>query len=86
MIHHKSNKQNIEERCRSGKKNETTADITAMLNLLGVNAGYFENLLGIDAFSFSRLTDDLPIYLWAHDEDHTVILWQQSRHKELRQL
>ncbi len=73
MIYNTRSELNFEGRCWSERKNETFFEITAMLELLGIESQYFQNLLGIDAYSFSSLTDDLPICLWVHDEHYTII-------------
>ena len=73
MIYNTRSELDFEGRCWSERKNETFFEITAMLELLGIESQYFQNLLGIDAYSFSSLTDDLPICLWVHDEHYTII-------------
>ena len=73
MIYNRRNKHNDGPQYRPVKNNTTSTDITAMLDLLAIDSKYFSELLGIDAYSFSSLTDDLPICLWAHDEYHTIV-------------
>ncbi len=43
-------------------KTITIADISTLLDLLR-----------IDTESYGNLTDDLPVYIWVHDENHTVV-------------
>jgi hypothetical protein len=73
MIYNTRSELNFEGRGWSERKNKTFFEVTAMLELLGIESQYFQNLLGIDAYSFSSLTDDLPICLWVHDEHYTII-------------
>lgn len=73
VIYNRRNKLNFEGRYRPAKKTGSISKITAMLDLLGVESRYFQKLLGIDAYSFSSLADDLPTCLWVHDEYHSIV-------------
>jgi hypothetical protein len=55
------------------KANQTLEKIDEVADILTTL-----KLLGIDSESFNSMLDDLPIYLWVHDENHTIVYGNNS--------
>lgn len=49
------------------------ADFDTIVDCLGLDRSFFYNSLDPDSEFFISNTMDLPISLWAHDENHTVV-------------
>ena len=73
MINNRTNKPGCESGCRPEKEKGDMSEVTAMLDILRIKPRYFQELLGVDVHSLNRLTDDLPICLWIHDEYHSIL-------------
>ena len=47
-----------------GNQPETVTDILTTLKILGID---------LDTESFSSMLDELPVFLWVHDENNTIV-------------
>ena len=59
------------------KKDKTQDKRDDFVDLLSITRA-----LGIDKESFDGMLDGLPVYLWIHDEKHTIIFGNQAFEKK----
>ncbi|MFT5729331.1 MAG: hypothetical protein ACI8PB_003496 [Desulforhopalus sp.] len=72
MIHKKSKETYTKSETETQKFVDKVADFDTIADCLGLDRSFFYNSLDPDSEFFSNSTLDLPICLWAHDENHRV--------------
>lgn len=73
MIHSKNRDVYTKSETEIQKFVDRVADFDTIVDCLGLDRSFFYNSLDPDSEFFISDTLDLPISLWAHDENHTVV-------------